>query len=109
MPGNAGGWGRPSNELRDLTRDAFRGLVTELQRRIKAGKLKDAELSELSQLLGVTGRIGVGEKAELTVLTVVSPDVLSRLERQVDVIRRLLPPEQSEPLLEALTLEVWTT
>lgn len=101
-PGNVGGWGRPPDELRGLSRDAFHGLVVEIKRRIDDGALKDAELGELATLLGVTGKFGIGEKV---VLELASPDVQARLQRQVAVIlaRAEWP---SEALLTALD-EVW--
>jgi hypothetical protein len=99
VPGNRGGQlgGRPRSEVRAALRAAFDARLPRLQ-----AIADDADVGDALKALDLMGKYGLGTVKEISL-----DDVRSRLTRQLEVIRSLLPPEQAEAVILAIR-EVWT-
>lgn len=98
-PGNNGG--RPASVLRER----FRGILEDklhIVAKIADGKFK-AYPSDRLRAVELAAKYSIGEKSELTL---VSPEIVARLEHQAQIIASQ-PNWDSETLLAKLTEDVW--
>lgn len=96
VPGNRGG-GRPPSAIRATARADFDELLPTLKRIVTGRRTKAVDKI---RGIDVLGKYGMGSPVSID-------DVRQAWREQIDVIREMLPPAQSEPLLAALR-PIWT-
>lgn len=99
LPGHAGGGGRPSSVLRERLRGSFQERVKVLEEIADDPK---ADPQDRIRAIDMLAKYGLGVTRELSV-----DEVRDRLRETLAVIRRALPPHQTNEILAQLR-QVWT-
>lgn len=93
-PGNRGGMGAVPSVVRQRARDSFYKRVPVLEKIADSKKSKDSD--RISAILGL-GRIGLSGNVSVD-------DIRERLTETINVIRRALPLEQAETLINQIEM-----